>query len=435
MLRKHLLVITIAALIFSMLGPVNAFASRSVDVSLETDDVVVSDGQSVTLEIKFTNNTGSKLAIQSYSVNGGSPVFITTDNIVNSPGSYSLSLDYIVAFGPNTQAEVYVDVTYIGMTMISEKTESSNTIVFENASSLNAALEFSAVPDTTTVQSGGEVNYSISVKNNGNVGYENFNVVLNGDVIKTYSLLAMGAEKTFTSTQGYFADRVDTFGYSYDYTYRGVSGHVDEINAARYSITVLGEAPATGSTDSPTSSNTSSPTPTPEQTTSDEDSSQTQDEQYIYRDKNAMLELIVQKPGTVVKVNQSVETVIIIKNTGDIMIKDIQLSGGGLSSNHIWDKIAPNKQKRYADTLVALPNSVYKYRVTATDIRGNIIEIESQPIILNMVSNQGNNDADNNILSDSRNMYVYLMVIAVALVVVLFLVIYFVRKNSVKKQK
>lgn len=441
MIKKNILIIVLIVLISTILTPEYVLASRSVDVILSTDDLVVSEGDDATLEIKFTNNTGSSVGITSYSVNGHAPVSITTDNICNSPGSFFITINHTVNFGPNTQADVYVEVTYSGTGIMNPRTVRSNTIVFEKAESVNSALVFTVTTDTISVECGGEVTYNIAIKNNGNVDYDNFDIVLNGSVIKTYSLLPMGNEITFTSTQGYYSDKTDKFGYRYDYTYRGVTGQIEDANAQQYLITV--------SSTSATASPTSSPIPTPTTEVESSESSinesitESDKEQYISIDSNATIELIVNKPNYGFQVGDSIGIVIVVKNTGNRLLKDVLLSVQGTDELREWDRITPNTQKRYVDTVTVQLDRVDIYNVIATDINGNKIEVVSEPIVFNLINENANEPySDNIIVEGLKSEYRYLITIVIVLVAVTIaiIVIYLYKKKSmnqmiVKKDK
>jgi len=435
MMKKYFIIIILIILIFTTLTPTNVLAIRGVEVTLSTDDLVVAEGANVILEVKFTNNTGSSVGILSYSVNGGTPVSISTDNVCSSPGSYHISIDHTVNFGPNTQSEVYVDLTYSGTAIMNARTVSSNTIVFEKAESVNTALEFIVIPDTTAVETGGDVEYSITVKNNGTVGYDNFEVTLNGSVIKTYTILPMGTERTFISTQGYYSDRTEKFGYRYDYTYRGISGQIEETNAEQYSITVTSASTTASPTVTPSSTSTSE-TPT---VTSSTDSSVVSDdeaENYISSDMNSIVELIVSKPKNGVHVGDSVDIVIVINNTGNLLLEDIWLSGTEIDSINKWARLAPQMQKRYVDTVTAQFDMIYRYSIIATDINGNTIEVESEPILLNIITDSVNeSDSDNLVVEGLKSKYRYLIAIIIILVAIAFavIVIYLYKKKGMNQ--
>ncbi len=231
------LILTIVLLL--LLAPTSTAHAGDLEVVATANPTILFDGDVTTIEFTVTNNTGSSVDIDGYTIDG---VYAWVNGLTLAPGeSQKLISHHTADFGQNLDYGFRVEVHYNGW-----GTVYSNLIELHMDSYIVVdppitTLEFEVSANKSSVKLGEDIIFSVRTKNTGNVTYEDFTPILAagaGDLIDTFDL-APGDEKTVSYVFTCFIDGTIPFGYYFDYTHEGNTRRITSPSAADFTIAFI----------------------------------------------------------------------------------------------------------------------------------------------------------------------------------------------------
>ncbi len=231
------LILTIVLLL--LLAPISTAHAGDLEVVATANPTTLFDGDVTTIEFTITNNTGSSVDINGYTIDG---VYEWVNGLILAPGeSQTLISHHTADFGQNLDYGFRVEVHYDGW-----GTVYSNLIELHMDSYIVVdppitTLEFEVSANKSSVKFGEDIIFNIRTKNTGNVTYEGFTPFLGvgaAALIDTFDL-APGDEKTVSYVFSCFVDGTIIFGYFFDYTHEGNTRRITSPLAADFTIAFI----------------------------------------------------------------------------------------------------------------------------------------------------------------------------------------------------
>ena len=231
------LILTIVLLL--LLAPISTAHAGDLEVVATANPTTLFDGDSTIIEFTITNNTGASVDIDGYTIDG---VYEWVNGLVLAPGeSQTLISHHTADFGQNMDYGFRVEVHYDGWGTVYSNLIELHLDSYIIVDPPITTLEFEVSANKSSVKLGEDIEFSVRIKNTGNVTFEDFTPFMSagaGDLINTFDL-APGEETTVFYVFTCYIDGPIPFGYFFDYTHEGTTRRITHPVADDFSIAFI----------------------------------------------------------------------------------------------------------------------------------------------------------------------------------------------------
>ncbi|MEX1377111.1 MAG: hypothetical protein AB1Z23_06475 [Eubacteriales bacterium] len=209
-------ILTIMLMVYIFAVP-TTLADDTLDVVAWASPENVSDGQSSTIFIEVTNNTGAEVTLSAYAIDNEFFQF-GSGTVLKSGETLPIEYEYTVSFGQNDSIGIPIQVNHDGAGGSVVASFAQHIYFFREANEIS--VQFNVIPDKTTINSGEKVSFRIYCENMGNTQMKDFYVRVNGEDHQYFDL-APNEYMDVIYEYSYTKDTTVTFGYAFSYEENG----------------------------------------------------------------------------------------------------------------------------------------------------------------------------------------------------------------------